>query len=156
MAGLGCCIWWFLFGALLGWLASWLLGKLIGKGPTEVARVAATPAPIAAPTPRSTDGIDYAAARAAGFVVSGVDNLEVIEGIGPAIANLMRNNGVKSFAGLAGMARPAIQAILDKGGDRFRVANPETWAEQAALAAANRWADLRRLQDVLDAGVRRV
>ena len=154
MSGLGCCIWWFLFGALLGWLASWLLGKLIGKGPTEVAR--AVPAPVTAPAPRATDGIDYAAARAAGFVVSGVDNLEVIEGIGPAIANLLRNNGVKSFAALAAMARPSIQAILNKGGSRFQVANPETWAEQAALAAANRWADLRRLQDELDAGVRRV
>jgi predicted flap endonuclease-1-like 5' DNA nuclease len=154
MSGLGCCIWWFLFGALLGWLASWLLGKLIGKGPTEVAR--AVPAPVAAPAPRTTDGIDYAAARAAGFVVSGVDNLEVIEGIGPAIANLLRNNDVKSFAALAAMARPSIQAILNKGGSRFQVANPETWAEQAALAAANRWADLRRLQDELDAGVRRV
>jgi predicted flap endonuclease-1-like 5' DNA nuclease len=154
MSGLGCCIWWFLFGALLGWLASWLLGKLIGKGPTEVAR--AVPAPVAAPAPLATDGIDYAAARAAGFVVSGVDNLEVIEGIGPAIANLLRNNGVKSFAALAAMARPSIQAILNKGGSRFQIANPETWAEQAALAAANRWADLRRLQDELDAGVRRV
>jgi hypothetical protein len=48
-----------------------------------------------------------------------------------------------------------LQAILDKGGTRFRTANPGTWAEQAALAAANRWADLRRLQDELDAGVRR-
>jgi len=149
MSGLTCCFWWFLLGALLGWLASWLLGKMIGKGPTEVAAVAAAPL-------RATDGIDHAAARAAGYVVSGVDNLEVIEGIGPAIANLLRRNGVVSFAALAAMARPAIQAILDKGGDRFRVANPETWAEQAALAAANRWADLRRLQDQLDAGVRRV
>jgi predicted flap endonuclease-1-like 5' DNA nuclease len=154
MSGLGCCIWWFLFGALLGWLASWLIGRLIGKGPTGVAH--AVPAPVAAPAPRATDNIDYAAARAAGFVVSGVDNLEVIEGIGPAIANLLRNNGVKSFAALAAMARPAIQAILDKGGTRFQIANPETWAEQAALAAANRWSDLRRLQDQLDAGVRRV
>jgi predicted flap endonuclease-1-like 5' DNA nuclease len=152
MSGLGCCIWWFLFGALLGWLASWLLGRMIGKGPTEVATVAA--APMAAPRP--TDAIDHAAARAAGFVVSGVDNLEVIEGIGPAIANLMRTNGVRSFAALAAMTRPAIQAILDKGGPRFQIANPETWAEQAALAAANRWVDLRRLQDQLDAGVRRV
>jgi predicted flap endonuclease-1-like 5' DNA nuclease len=149
MSGLTCCFWWFLLGALLGWLASWLLGRMIGKGPTEVATVAAAPL-------RTTDGIDHAAARAAGYVVSGVDNLEVIEGIGPAIANLLRRNGVVSFAALAAMARPAIQAILDKGGDRFRVANPETWAEQAALAAANRWADLRRLQDQLDAGVRRV
>jgi predicted flap endonuclease-1-like 5' DNA nuclease len=150
MSGLACCFWWFLFGALLGWLASWLIGRLIGKGSTEVATA------VAAPVVRTvSDGIDHAAARAAGFVVSGLDNLEVIEGIGPAIANLLRRNGVNSFATLAGMTRPAIQRVLDAGGDRFRIANPETWAEQAALAAANRWADLRRLQDELDAGLRR-
>jgi len=146
MSGFGCCFWWFLFGALLGWLASWLLGRMFAKETT----VAPAPMPL-----RSSDGIDYAAARAAGYLVSGPDNLEIIEGIGPVIANLMRSNGIGTFAKLAGTALPALQAILDKGGTRFRTANPGTWAEQAALAAANRWADLRRLQDELDAGVRR-
>jgi predicted flap endonuclease-1-like 5' DNA nuclease len=148
MSGFGCCFWWFLFGALLGWLASWLLGRMFAKETTV--------APAVAPMPlRASDGVDYAAARAAGYVISGPDNLEIIEGIGPVIANLMRNNGVGTFAKLAGTTVAALQAILDKGGTRFRTANPATWAEQAALAAANRWADLRRLQDELDAGVRR-
>ena len=152
MSGLGCCFWWFLFGALLGWLASWLLGRMIGKG-TEVATVAAAPV-VAAPA-RVSDGIDYKAARAAGFSISGPDNLEVIEGIGPKIAHLLRSNGVTTFKQLSGMSVPALRAILDKGGERFRINNPQTWAEQAGLAAANRWADLRALQDVLIDGVRR-
>jgi predicted flap endonuclease-1-like 5' DNA nuclease len=149
MSGLSCCFWWFLLGALLGWLASWLLGKMFAK--TEhVAPAAAAPVAL-----RSSDGIDYAAARAAGYVLTGPENLEIIEGIGPSIAHLMRSSGVGTFAKLAGMTIPALQAILDKGGPRFRVANPQTWAEQAGLAASNRWADLRKLQDELDAGVRR-
>jgi predicted flap endonuclease-1-like 5' DNA nuclease len=119
---------------------------MMGKG-TEVA-------PVVAPV-RASDSIDYAAARAAGFVLSGPDNLEIIEGIGPKIAHLLRTNGVTSFAKLAGMSVPALRAILDKGGERFRINNPQTWAEQAGLAAANRWADLRALQDVLVDGVRR-
>ena len=147
MSGLGCCFWWFVFGALLGWLASWLLGKLFAKE-TEVA-----PA-IAAPV-RASDGIDYAAARAAGYVLTGPENLEIIEGIGPSIAHLLRSSGVGTFAKLAAMTVPSLKAILDKGGPRFRTANPQTWAEQAALAVANRWAELRRLQDALDAGLRR-
>jgi predicted flap endonuclease-1-like 5' DNA nuclease len=146
MSGLGCCFWWFVFGALLGWLASWLLGRMFAKEENVQAVVAPT---------RVSDGIDYAAARAAGYVLSGPDNLEIIEGIGPSIANLMRSSGVNTFAKLAGMSIAGLQAILDKGGPRFRVANPQTWAEQAALAVANRWADLRRLQDALDAGLRR-
>jgi len=146
MSGLGCCFWWFVFGALLGWLASWLLGRMFAKEENVQT--------VLAPT-RVSDGIDYAAARAAGYVLSGPDNLEIIEGIGPSIAHLMRSSGVNSFAKLAAMSIAGLQAILDKGGPRFRVANPQTWAEQAALAVANRWADLRRLQDALDAGLRR-
>jgi predicted flap endonuclease-1-like 5' DNA nuclease len=146
MSGLGCCFWWFVFGALLGWLASWLLGRMFAKEENVQTVVATT---------RVSDGIDYAAARAAGYVLTGPDNLEIIEGIGPSIAHLMRSSGVNSFAKLAGMSIAGLQAILDKGGPRFRMANPQTWAEQAALAVANRWADLRRLQDALDAGLRR-
>jgi predicted flap endonuclease-1-like 5' DNA nuclease len=147
MSGFGCCFWWFVFGALLGWLASWLLGKLFAKE-TEVAPVMAAPV-------RASDGIDYAAARAAGYVLTGPENLEIIEGIGPSIAHLLRSSGVGTFAKLAAMTVPSLNAILDKGGPRFRTANPQTWAEQAALAVANRWAELRRLQDALDAGLRR-
>jgi predicted flap endonuclease-1-like 5' DNA nuclease len=146
MSGFGCCFWWFLFGALLGWLASWLLGRMFAKS-DEVQTVVA-PA-------RASDGIDYAAARAAGYVLSGPDNLEIIEGIGPSIAHLLRSSGVNSFARLADMTIAGLQNILDKGGPRFRVANPQTWAEQSALAAANRWLELRKLQDALDAGLRR-
>jgi predicted flap endonuclease-1-like 5' DNA nuclease len=147
MSGLGCCFWWFVLGALLGWLASWLLGKVFAKE-TEVAPAMAAPV-------RASDGIDYAAARAAGYVLTGPENLEIIEGIGPSIAHLLRSSGVNTFAKLAAMTVPSLKAILDKGGPRFRTANPQTWAEQAALAVANRWAELRRLQDALDAGVRR-
>jgi predicted flap endonuclease-1-like 5' DNA nuclease len=143
MSAIACCFWWLLFGVLLGWLASWLLGKLFAG--TEEAAPA-----------RTSDGIDYVAARAAGYVLSGPDNLEIVEGIGPSIGHLLRSNGVNSFAKLAASPIAGLQAILDKGGARFRIANPQTWAEQAALAAANRWADLRALQGTLDAGLRRV
>jgi predicted flap endonuclease-1-like 5' DNA nuclease len=136
-----------LFGALLGWLASWLLGKLFAK---ETAVAPAMAAPV-----RASDGIDYAAARAAGYVLTGPENLEIIEGIGPSIAHLLRSSGVGTFSRLAAMTVPSLQSILDKGGPRFRTANPQTWAEQATLAVDNRWAELRRLQDALDAGLRR-
>lgn len=153
MSGLGCCTWWFLSGALLGWLVGWLLDRLIGKGPADASQAAAPTAGLPTSATQPPDGIDGAAARAAGFVVGGIDNLEVIEGIGPVIANLLRNNGVTSFATLSSMSQPAIREILDSAGLRFQIANPATWPEQAALAAANRWADLRRLQDELEAGV---
>jgi large subunit ribosomal protein L17 len=134
-----CNLWWLLLGGLLGWLASWLLGR----PRLTVGTVASTP------------DIDHAAAKAAGFVVNGTDNLEIIEGVGPKIANLLRSNGVGTFALLAAASQAALKAILNKGGPAYDIANPETWPEQAGLAAQNRWQDLRNLQERLDAGVRR-
>ncbi len=134
-----CNLWWLLLGGLLSWLASWLLGR----GRLSGGAVASAP------------GIDHAAAKAAGFVVSGADNLEIIEGVGPKIAHLLRSNGVGTFALLAAASQAALKAILNKGGPAYDIANPETWPEQAGLAAQNRWQDLRNLQERLDAGVRR-
>lgn len=135
----------FLLGALAGWFAYRHFGR----------RYSGMAASTQVRTPVEPEALDYAAARAAGFVVCGADNLEVIEGIGPRIAQLLRQNGVSSFAELATMSQPALRAVLEKGGPRFRIANPGTWPEQAALAAANRWEDLRALQDELHGGVRR-
>ena len=97
-----------------------------------------------------------AAARAAGFMVSGSDNLEVIEGVGPKIAHLLRSNGVKSFAQLAGMSPESIHSILHSGGTHFNMADPKTWPDQAKLAAANRWQELRELQDRIFHGHKKI
>jgi predicted flap endonuclease-1-like 5' DNA nuclease len=98
--------------------------------------------------------IDLAAAKAAGFALKGADDLEIIEGIGPKIAELFHKDGIHTFAQLSRTPTPQIQAMLDKAGPTFRVANPGTWSEQALLAAHNRWDALRALCDVLVAGVR--
>jgi predicted flap endonuclease-1-like 5' DNA nuclease len=98
--------------------------------------------------------LDIAAAKAAGFDVNGPNNLEIIEGIGPKIAELLRAEGINTFAVLARTSPTSIQNILDKAGPNFRMANPETWPEQSALAAVNQWHALKALQDKLIAGNR--
>jgi hypothetical protein len=47
---------------------------------------------------------------------------------------------------------PAILDILERGGPHFQLANPGSWARQAALASENRWAELKRLQEELISG----
>jgi predicted flap endonuclease-1-like 5' DNA nuclease len=97
--------------------------------------------------------IDLVAAKAAGFSVKGADDLQVIEGIGPKICALFHAAGHKTFTQVSKLSIADMAALLDHAGARFKLANPETWAQQAALAAHNQWADLRVLQDSLTAGV---
>lgn len=79
-----------------------------------------------------------------------VDDLEIIEGIGPKIAAVLKAAGVTSFAQLAGMAPEAIGEMLKAGG--IRLADPGSWPEQARLAAAGDQQGLEELQKRLTAG----
>ena len=96
--------------------------------------------------------IDVAAAKAAGFDLKGPDDLEVVEGIGPKISQLLRQHGIGTFFELASASPAEVAAILEKGGPDFRIANPGTWPEQAGYCVRNDWAGLKSLQDRLTAG----
>ncbi len=98
--------------------------------------------------------LDKALASQHGFTVKGMDDLEIIEGIGPKIAELFHKEGIKMFWQLAETSKAKMQEVLENGGPAFRMAKPDTWARQSALAAGNRWAELRKLQDELNGGVR--
>ena len=79
------------------------------------------------------------------------DELELIEGIGPKIGAAFRAAGILSFKQLAETAVERMKEILAANSLR---ADPTTWAEQAALAAAGRMEELKALQDRLNAGRR--
>jgi predicted flap endonuclease-1-like 5' DNA nuclease len=168
----GCCLWWFLAGAFLGWLLNWLMCKSCCKTAPTVTHHAPTPAapakvadvpvakaePVAA-APKAAAPvatvIDIAAAKKAGFALKNANDLTIVEGIGPKINELFNNAGIKTFAQLAAATVPQMRKILDDGGSRFRIANPSTWAQQGALAAENKWAELKKLQDKLSGGVKK-
>ena len=116
-----------------------------------------TPPPAAATPPASPvpPTIDLAAAAAAGFRLRSADDLTIVEGIGPKIAELLTARGLQTFAELAVTPVDRIAAILQEAGPHFRMAVPTTWPEQAKLAAHNRWTELKTLQDALDGGVPR-
>jgi predicted flap endonuclease-1-like 5' DNA nuclease len=160
MSALACCFWWFLLGLLLGWLLNWLLSNWLkkdsdgggGSGTAKTAYSAPMAAP-AAPVRTLVGGMDIAAAAAAGFSIKGADDIIIIEGIGPKIKELFNANGVNTFEQVSKMSVAEMSTILDKGGARFKLANPGSWAEQARLAANNEWVALKKLQDELYAGV---
>jgi small subunit ribosomal protein S2 len=82
------------------------------------------------------------------------DDLTLVEGIGPKVAELLAQNGIRSFRKLA-MADPAeLRRILDEA--RLRFINPESWPEQAVLAADGKMEELEELQKNLRGGRRNV
>ena len=80
------------------------------------------------------------------------DDLKIVEGIGPKIEELLKNAGIDNWAQLAQTSVERIREILEAGGDRFRLADPATWPQQASLAAEGRWTELKELQSFLDGG----
>jgi predicted flap endonuclease-1-like 5' DNA nuclease len=137
MSLLACCLWWFVLGALAGWLLSWLLNRLVGRTAVHEIPAPASPAPVVA----------------AATAPSRVDDLVVIEGIGPKIAELLRRHGIDSFETLARTDVATLWSILDKGGPRFRLANPGTWPAQALYCVRGDWTGLKRYQDELYVGI---
>ncbi len=80
------------------------------------------------------------------------DDLKLIEGVGPKIADLLINAGIVTFADLAATPVEKVSEILDAAGPKFAMHNPATWADQAALARDGKWDELKELQDKLNAG----
>jgi predicted flap endonuclease-1-like 5' DNA nuclease len=82
------------------------------------------------------------------------DDLKRIEGIGPKIAGILNAQGIVTFAQLAATDVGRLEQILEEAGPRFQLASPETWPQQASLAAAGDWTALASLQDELAGGRR--
>ena len=122
---------------------------------TTVAKTTAPKVAAAKVAPKVVAVINLAAAKKAGFALKNANDLTVVEGIGPKINELFSNAGVKTFAQLSKQSIPQMRKVLDDGGSRFRIANPGTWGQQAALAAENKWDELKKLQDNLSGGVKK-
>lgn len=81
-----------------------------------------------------------------------LDDLKIVEGIGPKIEGLYHEAGIKTWKKLSETAVEKSRAILDAAGSRYAIHNPETWALQAQLAYEGKWKELKELQDSLNAG----
>lgn len=84
--------------------------------------------------------------------VAADDDLKIIEGIGPKIADLLAQHGIRTFAALATMPALKLREMLLAAGQRFAVSDPTTWPEQAKLAAAGNMDALKALQAQLKGG----
>lgn len=75
------------------------------------------------------------------------DDLTIIDGVGPAIADALRSAAVTTIAQLGGMTPEAIEALLAKANVQLVAGHNAAWPHQARLAAAQDWSALRRCID---------
>ncbi len=114
-------------------------------------------APTAHETPLRTQEVDLgetaAEAPAAGLPTAvKLDDLTIVEGIGPKVSSVLNNAGIMTLVQLAEAAPEQLKAILEKEGLQFM--DPGTWGEQARLAAEGKMAELEALQQELKGGRR--
>jgi large subunit ribosomal protein L17 len=82
--------------------------------------------------------------------VTTADDLKVIEGIGPKIAEAFAATGVTTFAQLAEMSAEAMNEVITGAGIASK--NTETWAKQAEMARDGKMDELKVWQDELNGG----
>ncbi len=80
------------------------------------------------------------------------DNLRKLTGIGPKVATILNESGIQTFEQLAQTEVSRLRAILEKAGPGFKGMSPESWGEQARLAAKADWKELKKLQKELGGG----
>ncbi|MEL7376101.1 MAG: helix-hairpin-helix domain-containing protein [Bacteroidota bacterium] len=75
------------------------------------------------------------------------DKLTFIDGIGPKIAAILKENGIDNMAKLADQQVDDLKAMLEQAGSRYRMHDPSSWPPQAALARDGQWDELKQLQE---------
>lgn len=87
-----------------------------------------------------------------GASVATSDDLTVIEGIGPKIAEVFNEAGIASFEDLSAKTPEELKQLLTDAGDQYNTAVTDTWPKQAELAAQGKFEELKKWQDELDGG----
>jgi len=139
------------------------LEEVAAKAAAKKAAPAAKTAPVAKAAPaKKTNGKPAPTAKAkaqpkaaaVATKTAKADDLTKIEGIGPKIAELLKADGIVTFADLAKAKTTTLKNILEKAGKRYQMHDPSTWADQSKLAATGNWTTLAKLQDELKGGKR--
>ncbi len=123
------------------------------EAPEPLPEPEASPAPVlAVDSAVPAETMVTPAGTLADAVAPVADNLCRIAGIGPKVATLLGAAGVSTFAELAVVTPERLREVLQAAGLRFM--DPDTWPQQAALAARSDWEALAALQAEFKGGRR--
>ena len=90
--------------------------------------------------------------RASKFEALKHDDLQIVEGIGPKMEAVLKENGVQAWDQLGNQTKESLREILEKYGNKYKIIDPDSWPEQASFAAHGKWSQLVRMQKGLDVG----
>ncbi len=127
------------------------IATILGAGGSMVAQAVAG-APVVAAAASAAVAKPSRSKKVMGKTKDGADDLEIVEGIGPKIAGLLRADGITTFAQLTAAPVDKIKEILHNAGGTFATHDPTTWGAQAKLANEGKWDELKKWQDELNAG----
>ena len=99
--------------------------------------------------------LDLGAGSSGGSIYTGLfatDNLQIIEGIGPKVEQVLKSNNVGDWSTLAGSDVAELRRVLTDAGNNFGLSDPTSWPHQASLAAAGDWDELIKYQKFTDGG----
>lgn len=136
--------------------------KKEAPAPAEVVEKVAAPAPVEAPAVEETveavaaapavEAEEAPAEKAASKKAPKLDDLKIIEGIGPKIEQLLKDGGINTWAELAEAPVDRLKEILEAAGPRYQIHDPGTWPAQAKFAVQGEWDELKEYQDMLTGG----
>ncbi len=125
--------------------------KEVAAAPAEVVEAVAVSAPVevaeVAAAPAVEDKKPVASKKG-----PKLDDLKIIEGIGPKIEQLLKDGGINTWAELAVAPVDRLREILDAAGPRYQIHDPSTWPAQSKFAAEGQWDELKEYQDMLTGG----
>jgi large subunit ribosomal protein L27 len=81
-----------------------------------------------------------------------LNDLKIIEGVGPKIEQLLKDGGIETWEDLAKTSVDRLKEILEAAGARYQVHDPSTWPAQAKFAAEGKFEELKEYQDMLIGG----
>lgn len=156
---------WVALAVLLGIAVGWLMRSVVAKRQIERARAnhldnvelerlrarVAELEPVVVERDRAREQLAECRAasdRSADGTASSpyaTDDLTVVEGIGPNVAELCTGIGIRTWADLANTEVSLLRTMLHDAGPRFRSHDPTTWPKQAALLVAGRWDEFQGL-----------
>lgn len=119
------------------------------KPATEISAEVATPQTevVVESTPAAVEEPKAASKKA-----PKLDDLKIVEGIGPKIEQLLKEGGINTWAELAEAPVDRLKEILDAAGSRYQIHDPSTWPAQAKFAAEGKFDELKEYQDMLIGG----